>query len=78
MEKSLNHETISSTEIVDVYLAMIDTAVPNGAKDIADRFNLAIEEAYRLVKHNNIEAMSKRTKTLYEDYRREITNGEYL
>ena len=70
-ERARNHETINSNEIVDVHLAMIDTAVTNGAKDIADRFNSAMEEAYRLVKFNNLEAMSKRTKSLYDDYRRE-------
>ena len=73
-QKALNHETIRSTEIVDIHLAMIDTAVTNGAKDIAEKFNLAMEEAYRFVKFNNVEAMSKRTKTLYDDYRRGLVN----
>ncbi len=71
--RAYNHEAINSNEIIDVHLAMIDTAVTNGAKEIGDKFNVAMEEAYRLVKSNNVEAMSKRTKTLYDDYRAGIT-----
>ena len=70
-DKALRHETINSTAISDVHLSMISTAVTNGGKEIAEKINISMEEAYRLVKHNNIEAMSKRTKTLYDSYRRE-------
>ena len=73
-DRAKNHEVIKTSEIVDVYLAMADTAVTNGARDIADRFNSAIEEAYKMVKFNNVEAMSKRTKTLYDEYRRGVVN----
>lgn len=73
-DRAKNHEVIKTSEIVDVYLAMADTAVTNGARDIADRFNSAIEEAYKMVKFNNVEAMSKRTKTLYDEYRRGFIN----
>ena len=73
-DRAKNHEVIKTSEIVDVYLAMADTAVTNGARDIADRFNSAIEEAYKMVKFNKVEAMSKRTKTLYDEYRRGVVN----
>lgn len=73
-DRAKNHEEIKTSEIVDVYLAMVNTAVTNGAKDIADRFNSTIEEAYRLVKSDNVEVMSKRTKTLYEDYKSGFIN----
>ena len=69
--KASEHETISLSDISDVHMAMIDTAITNGSKEIGEKFNLALEEAYRLVKHNNVDAMSKRTKTLYDAYRRE-------
>lgn len=70
-DKALRHETINSTAISDVHLSMISTAVTNGGKEIAEKINISMEEAYSFVKHNNLEAMSKRTKTLYDTYRRE-------
>ena len=53
-DRALDHETISLSDINDVHMAMIDTAITNGSKEIGDKFNLALEEAYRLLKHNNL------------------------
>ncbi len=67
--RAYKRETINSSEIIDVYLSMVDTSVMSGAKEIGDKFNAAMEEAYKLVKNNDVAAMSKRTRALYDDYR---------